>query len=126
MSRQRPNQLLPPENLHRFDWFVLVYDRDAGRFLLQLVDKSSYEIEESETGYRYLARALNGDLELAERCFDTARNFVACACFPEYKDVIACPERFVKQRTEIEIMFDEKNQKPWPELLAHRGNRHHE
>ena len=112
------NQLVLPYDLHRRDWFVLMWDRDDRRYLLLLKDKSSYEVEDGDTGWRYLVNALNGDIELAERCLDTARNFVASACYPSLKEVFAIPEKFVKSRTESDLLFDEKNLQPWPELIA--------
>ena len=112
------SQLLLPDNLARYDWFVLLWDRDDERYLLLLRDNSSYEIEDGDFGHRYMVRALKGNVELAERCLDTARNFVASVCYPAVGDVLAVPEKFIRSKTVTEILFTEANQKPWPEAIA--------
>lgn len=111
-------QLVPPFDLHRRDWFVVMWDREDSRYLVLLKDNSSYEVEDGDQGWRYMVNALNGDTELAERCLDTSRNFVAAACYPKHRDVIAIPEKFIKPKGEVELLFDENNLIPWPEIIA--------
>lgn len=95
-----------------------MWDREDRRYLLLLKDGSSYEIEDGDQGHRYMVTALNGDTEFAERCLDLARNLIAAACYPQLKEVLAVPERFITSRTETEILFDDKTRKPWPEAIA--------
>jgi len=95
-----------------------MWDREDRRYLILLRDNSSYEIEDGDAGWRYMVNALNGDVELAERCLDTARNLIAAACYPKHREVLAIPEKFIKPKEEADLLFDEKNRKPWPELIA--------
>lgn len=112
------SQLVLPFDLHRRDWFVVMWDREDRRFILLLKDNSSYEIEDGDVGWRYMVNALNGDVELAERCLDTARNLIAAACYPSLREVFAIPEKFIKPKEEADLLFDEKSRKPWPEIIA--------
>ena len=112
------NRLALPDDLASRDFFVVVWDRDEGRYILILGDKTSFVVEDGPTGLALLSAALGSNQYMAERCLDTARNFVAAVCYPAVDSVVSATERFVQSLTETELVFAEKNRIPWPGITG--------
>jgi len=109
------NIVRPPECLSTLDYFLVIWDREEGRYVLILRDQRTFDIGEGPEALRYMYRACENE-HFAERCLDVAQNFCAAACFPRAHDVIVWADKFLPQKSEAQLVF-EAPKLDWPGVM---------